>query len=221
MTENATERVARPEEIVEEQKELAPEVRMRPLRCQAGSMSADGGCQREGTSWQHPEERDYPLCDEHARVEAFSNEVNDLGLAEEVTRDWLRIARGWGIETLEQLAENAHESAKEDYLKAHARFDLAVEIADAPRSGDKLLLTREQEEKLREVIRRGDSLNDAYTTVEDAPEERLRDEDRRRILAELAIERDKAWAEAHRYKAELGLEVKVPEPESGEEGTCG
>lgn len=215
MTENRTERVARPEEIIEEQAELAPEGRMRPLRCQAGSMSADGGCQREATTWMRPEEQDYPLCDEHARVEALANEANDLGLAEEVTRDWLRIARGWGVETLEQIADHAHESAKEDFLKAHARLDLAVEIANAPRSVGKQFLTREQEEKLRELIRRGDSLNDAYTTVEDAPEERLGDEARRRILAELAIERDKAWAEAHRYKAELGLDAKVPE--SGEE----
>jgi hypothetical protein len=33
-------------------------------------------------------------------------------LAEEITRDWLRIAGVWGLEELEQLAINAYEDAK-------------------------------------------------------------------------------------------------------------
>jgi len=213
MTEN-NERIPRPEEIIEEHKELPPEGRMRPLRCRAGSAMPDGGCQREATTWMYPENKDYPLCDEHARVEELAKEANDLALAEDVTHDWLRVAKGWGIEVLEDLAEIAHEKAKEQYVKAHARLGLAVERADAPRSGEPFL-TREQDEKLRELIRRGDSLNDAYAVAEDAPEERLRGEARRRLLGVLATERDKAWEETNRYKAELGLEVAEPERVEG------
>lgn len=98
-------------------------------------------------------------------------------------------------------------------------FQASGLILDDLREGGKQFLTREQDEKLREMIRRSDSLNDAYTTVEDAPEERLRDEARRRILADLAIERDKTWEEVRNYKAELGREVKA-EPESGAGRSC-
>jgi hypothetical protein len=83
----------------------------------------------------HPDECDYPLCDEHARAHDLAQEANDWVLAEEITRNWLRIAGVWGLEELEQLAINAYEDAKQRALKAQARTDLAIEITDAPRKG--------------------------------------------------------------------------------------
>jgi hypothetical protein len=69
----------------------------------------------------YPEDRDYPMCDEHARVEGRAHEANDWGLAEEITGDWMRIARAWRLKDLEHLAAHAHEKAKEETLKADTR----------------------------------------------------------------------------------------------------
>jgi hypothetical protein len=212
-THEERERVARPEEVLEELEERSEGTRPQPLRCRSGISSKEmPPCPRDATTWMFPEDRDYPLCEEHARLYELGNEVHYRDTACHVTLDWLRLARAWGHEDLERMAENAHEEAKLEFLKAQAKADLAEEIADAPRKGDERPnLTREQDEKLRELMRRGDSLNDAYTTVEDAPPELLRDEARERILAVLASERDKGWKEAHRYKEELGLEVRTSE----------
>lgn len=216
-----TGRIPRPEEIVAHYEEAPEEQRVQPLRCRAGSKT-DNPCPREATTWMYPEDRDYPMCEEHARANELAFEAMDRDITESITADWLRIARAWGFEDLEQLAINAHESAKEESLKAEARASLAREIADAPRNADERPnLTREQDQKLRELVRRGDSLNDAYTTLEDAPLKQFGDEEtsaekaRRRILAVLAGERDKGWEEAYRYKEELGLHVigsEKPQP---------
>ncbi len=55
---------------------------------------------------------------------------------------------------------------------------------------------------IADLIRRGDTFNDAYTVVLDHGEEWSR----KRILDLLGAERDAAWAEAKRLKAALGAE---------------
>ncbi len=118
MTEKTNEeRIPRPEEIVRAYEELPEEQKLQPLRCQAGSKT-DSPCPRDATTWMFPEDRDYPLCAEHARANELSLESSEWGVTEEITRGWLRVARAWGFEDLEQLALNAHESAKEGFLKA-------------------------------------------------------------------------------------------------------
>ena len=55
---------------------------------------------------------------------------------------------------------------------------------------------------IADLIRRGDTFNDAYTVVLDHGE----GWSRKRILDLLGAERDAAWAEAKRLKAALGAE---------------
>ncbi len=132
-----SERIPRPEEIVVDPDERTDEQTPKPLRCQAGSKTPDGGCQRDATTWMHPHDHDYALCDEHARLQECADEANEWSLVEEITRDWLRVADAWRIPELEQLAINANEHAKLEYLKAHAREELAEEIADAHRKSSR------------------------------------------------------------------------------------
>lgn len=86
MTEKTNEeRIPRPEEILENQEDLTPEQKLQPLRCRAGSKT-DNPCPRDATTWMHPEDRDYPLCDEHARAE-LAAEIADVprkGCAERI-----------------------------------------------------------------------------------------------------------------------------------------
>ncbi len=221
MTEETTttttteERVARPEEILgtnHYRNEQSPQ----PLRCRVGRSAPDGGCQRDATTWMYPEDRDFPLCDEHARLHELADEANDWSLIQEITHDWLRMSRAWSLPELEQFAMNAHESAKEGYLKAHSKVELAREIADAPRRNDARVpaqLKREEEEELRRRMRRCDELNNSFTTIEDVPEGQITEDARRRTLAFLVEERERAHEEFGQYRAELGLEVKVPTQE--------
>ena len=58
---------------------------------------------------------------------------------------------------------------------------------------------------IADLIRRGDTFNDAYTVVLDHGEGRS-SWSRKRILDLLGAERDAAWAEAKRLKAALGAE---------------
>ncbi len=51
----------------------------------------------------------------------------------------------------------------------------------------------------------GDTLNDAYTTVEDLPAQAIGEERRKRVLDVLAEKRDEAWRATHRYAAAFGL----------------
>jgi hypothetical protein len=197
--------VPRPEEVIGDTEDLKPEQIPQPLPCSAGS-STDNPCPRPATTWMHHEAGDCPMCDEHARVEWLAHETNDWGLPELITGDWLRIARAWKSEELERLALQAHEKAEEESLKAEAGLATAMEVADAPRKGEERPnLTREQDETLRSLIRRGDALNDAYTTIEDIPEGQVEEERRRRILGVLVEERERANAEHKRYKEEIGL----------------
>lgn len=199
------ERVPRPEEIIGDTEGLTPEQIPQPLPCSTG-IATSNRCPRPATTWMHPGTQDRPLCSEHARVEELARESNDWGLAEVITGDWLRIARAWRLEALERLALQASEKAKEESLKAEAGLAMAVEIADAPRKGkERPSLTREQDETLRSLIRRGDALNDAYTTIEDVPEGQVEEKRRRRILGVLVEERERANAEHKRFKEEIGL----------------
>ncbi len=201
------ERIPRPEEVLDCQEGITPEQRLHPVRCRAGSKT-DSPCPRDATTWMYPEDRDYPLCDEHARANKLWLESSDWGVAEEVTRDWLRVARAWGFEDLERLALNAHEDAKEGYLKADARAETAQEMADAPRESrkDKIAaLTPEQDAECRRLMRRADELNNAYTALQDNAAGEIPEENLRRTLATLADERDRANEESHRYKREVGL----------------
>lgn len=203
-------RVARPEEIVETYEEITPDQRARPLRCRGGAKT-DSPCPRDAATWLHPEDYDYPLCDEHARANELWMESSEWGIAEEVTGDWLRIARAWRLEGLEQLAVIAHESAKEGFLKADARTELATEIADAPRKGrkDKIAeLTPEQDERLRRLINRSDGLVNARTALEDFATGKVPEKNLRRTLAVLVEESERVNEEAHRYSEELGIAVE-------------
>lgn len=112
MTENTTERVARPEEVIVDPNERTDEQTPRALRCRAGKSTPDSGCQRDATIWMYPEDRDLPLCAEHARLHVLVDEAGDWSLIEEITGDWLRMARAWRLPELEQFAINAHESTK-------------------------------------------------------------------------------------------------------------
>jgi hypothetical protein len=129
-------------------------------------------------------------------------------VAEEVTRDWLRVASAWAVHELENIALGAHEKAKEGALKAEARAEGAQELADAPRKSrqDKIAdLTPEQDAESRRLMRRVDELNNAYTALQDHATGEVPEENLRRILAVLVEERDRANEEAHRYHEELGI----------------
>ncbi len=201
-------RVPRPEEVLEQQEELAPEQRLRPLRCQVGSRG-DDQCPRDATTRSYPGSDVVPaMCEEHARAQDLSMEAHEWGVAEEITGDWLRISRAWHFEDLEQLAVGAHESAIEGVLKAEARAELAGEIADAPRKGRKERireLTPEQDERLRRLMRRSDELNNAYTALQGRATGAIPDKNLRRTLAVLAEERDHANEETRQLQEELGL----------------
>ena len=214
-----TERVQRPEEIITDPDERTDEQTPKALRCRAGSKMPDGGCQRDATTWMYPNDRDYALCDEHARLHVLSDEAGDWGMIEEITLDWLRMARTWRLPELEQFARNAHESAKEEFLKAEAKVELAEEVANAPRREDARVpasLRAEKREELRRRMRRSDELNNAYTAIEDAPEGQITEDRRRSMLAVLVEEKERAHKEYEEYRRELGLAVLAPsEPESG------
>ncbi len=74
--------------------------------------------------------------------------------------------------------------------------------------------------QLRRRIRCCDELNNAYTTIEDAPEGRVDEDARDRMLAVLVEEKERAHKEYEEYRRELGLEVHAPEPESGVGPAC-
>ncbi len=103
------------------------------------------------------------------------------------------------------------------------KFLARVAHADGPDLGDLGGLVREMELSRREMdvlamayaierddiadlIRGGDTFNDAYTVVLDHGEGRS-SWSQKRILDLLVSERDAAWTEAKRLKAELGVEV--------------
>ena len=153
--------------------------------------------------------RDYPLCDEHARAHELSWEASEWEVAQEVTGDRLRIARGWGYESLERLALNAHEAAKEGVLKAGAKADLAREIADAARKKSRMEriaeLTPEQHAESRRLISRADALVNARTMLEDYAQGQANEKFLRRTLGVLIEEAERATEEAHRYHEEVGI----------------
>ena len=206
MTEHAKERVPRPEEVLDDQAELTPELRSAALRCRAGS-STQAPCPRQATTFLDADSGyPYPLCDEHARVQELVGKSRYWDTAVVVSEDWLRLARAWEHHGLEQMAAWAHEKAKAEFLKAEVRVDLATDIADAPRKGDERPnLTREQDEELRRLMMRSDALTNAYTTIEGMPEGRIREDVRRRMLGVLVGEHELAEEEASRYKEELGF----------------
>lgn len=214
-------RIPRPEEILEDASERPPEQLPSPLRCRFGSRTGDGGCPRDASTWLYPEHRDIPVCAEHARCAELADESIHWETAYYVTLDWIKMAQAWGHEDLERMATNAHEDTKEELLKAEARADLAREIANVPRKGRKeriAELTPEQDAESHRLIARSDALVTAYTVLEDAPEELIRDDARRRAMGVLAEEKDRATEEAHRFHEELGLRDGPPErpqPESG------
>jgi hypothetical protein len=202
--------VARPEEVLEDAGERTPNIVPAALRCRAQSRSPKlPPCPRDATTWMFPGERDYPLCDEHARVHELSGESAYRETAYYVTLDWLRLARVWGHEDLEQLATDAHEDAKQEFLKVEAKAGLAREIADAPRKKcreDRIAeLTPEQDAELRQLMRRSDEFNNAYTALEDHATGKVDETSLRRTLAVLVEESERAAEEAHRYSEELGL----------------
>ncbi|MCA1717287.1 MAG: hypothetical protein LC781_10795 [Actinobacteria bacterium] len=201
------ERIPRPEEVLEHQEELPPEQKLRPMRCRAGSRTGNP-CPREATTWMHPENRDYPMCGEHARAYELALESMGRSVTEDVTGDWLRIARAWGFEDLERLAFNARESAKEEFLKAEARAELAREVADAPCKSRKdriANLTPEQDAESRRLISRADALVNARTALEDHATGKMDEEALRRTLGVLVEEGERATEEAHRYHEEIGI----------------
>ena len=51
----------------------------------------------------------------------------------------------------------------------------------------------------------GDTLNDAYTTIEDLSEQAIGEERRKRVLDVLGQKRDEAWRATRRYAARFGL----------------
>ncbi len=204
-------RVTRPEEVIENYEELPEYQRMRPLRCQTGA-ATDSQCARDATTWMHPEDQDHPLCDEHAHADKLWREAGEWSIAEEVTGDWLRVARAWRFEELERLALYVHEDAKAGFLKAEARADAVQEMADAPRERrmEKIAaLTPEQDAESRRLMRRADELNNAYTALQDNAVGKIPEENLRRTLATLADERDRANEEAHRYMEEIGIRPKA------------
>ncbi len=199
------ERIPTPGEIIGYDTDYPDEQKLRPLRCQAGSATANP-CPREATVWTDPDRGGFPACQEHARMWDLFEEVNDWGVTEEITGDWLRVARAWQIGVLEDLAEIAHDKAKENLLKSEAEANLAEDIADAPRKADERPdLTPEQDEKIRRLMRRTDAFTHAYTVLEDLPEEEVPEEARQRTLAVLVVERDRAEEETQQFMKELGL----------------
>ncbi len=203
------ERIPRPEEIVEDADERPEGQLLKPLRCQAGSKTDDGGCPRPATTWMHPHDRDYALCDEHARLQECADEASDWSLVEEITRDWLRVAEAWRLPELLQLATNAHDTAKLEYLKAHAKVDLAEEIADSRRHDARVpaQLRPEEREELRRRIRRSDELTNAYTTLERVPNGEMDEDVRDRTLGVLVEEQERAHRDYEEYRQKLGFEA--------------
>jgi hypothetical protein len=204
MTEQAEERIPRPEEVLEHPDGYTPEQIPQPLPCSAGS-STGNPCPRPATVWIDRSIK-WASCHEHARLFAESDELNWLGLAVAVATDWLKVAKAWDIEELENGVQHMLEGLREKLLRVEGRADLLEEIAEAARKGDERPnLTREQDEELRRLIRRSDELNNAFTTVEDVPEGQIREERRGRILSVLVEERERASEAVDRYKEELGL----------------
>jgi hypothetical protein len=196
--------VPRPEEVLQgEYDDRDERFRHRMPRCAYGS-ATDNPCWREATvaiyggCWM--------ACEKHAHLHELAQELNDCTLVEDVTKEWLRIAEAWNIDGLISLAERAHDDAVQEMVRMEAKVDLAQEIADAPPQGEgEPKLTLEQEEKLTELIHRADAFVDAYSMVEDVPEDRVQSEDRRkRIMGILAEAAEVANAEHSRYKEELG-----------------
>ncbi len=106
---------------------------------------------------------------------------------------------------------NAHEEAKQESTKADAQTGLAVEIADEPRKGgENPTLTREEEEEEVRclIIKRADAFTDAYTHIEDLPNDQIGEKRRVNILATLSEESERASQEAGRYKQDLGFPTK-------------
>jgi signal recognition particle GTPase len=139
-------------------------------------------------------------------VHELGEELNEAGLAEAVAENWLAVARAWKLGYLAELAQGVLDKVTEELMKADARMELAMEIADAPRKeGEKPNLSYEQEQEVRRLIKRSDAFNNAYTDLQDLPEGQIDEKRLRNTLAVLAEESDRAAEEASRRKEELGL----------------
>jgi hypothetical protein len=208
--EQEPERVARPEDVLEDGKERIEEgiAIPSPARCTYGSAERGEQCPREGTVWVcGGGDRRYPLCDEHKLVQELGGDCFYWETAVFTVEDWLKMADAWKHQDLEQMATNVLEDAKEEYAKAQARHDLALEVADAPRKGSEdANLTYEQREELYRRIRLSDALNSAYAVLEDAPESQIHEDAKRGTLGVLAGEMSRAARDVHKYRRELGIE---------------
>jgi len=216
------ERIPRPDEVIGgydtelEEEGKAPS----PLPC-FKSVGTDNPCPRPASVWMYGD-RKWPACEEHRRAIEIQEVLMELDLAVEIAGDWLRIARSWGNDGLERETDRMLIGLRREAERGRHRAEIAVEIAEAPRrqrGPDAPELPPDQEERLKGLIRRADGLVAAYTAIEDAPSEAgtISEETRRRSLAVLADEMEKAHEAAHRYQEEIGLRRASSSPEEAEE----
>lgn len=194
-------------------KAKAPE----PGRCRAGSKTASP-CWREAATTY----RDYPCCQEHARLYEIGEEEDGWYHALDALEEFVRgpvSEDPYG--ELERLALNMRDEARREYADARARAEAARMVAEhGPPEPGEPALTLEQAQELTRLIVRADSFVNARTVLEDAPEDVLGLFDRWVIVNALAGAADEANEEASRYREKLGLKDVPPEevqPESGRE----
>lgn len=212
------ERIPKPDEVIGgyddelEEEGKAPT----PLPC-FKSVGTDNPCPRPASVWMYGD-RKWPACEEHRRAIEIQEVLMELDLAVEIAGDWLRIARSWSNDVLERETDRMLIGLRRQAERGRHRAELAVEIAEAPRRlrrSREPELPPEQEEHLEGLIRRADGLVAAYTAIEDAPEGTIAEKARRRSLAVLAEEMERAHQDAHRYQEEIGLREREG-PAAGE-----
>jgi hypothetical protein len=133
------ERIARPEEVIEDVRDqIAQDVPMpSAMKCGVGSRSDLGQYPRDATTWDQPEGKwRVAMCEEHKRFYDLSHETSRWETALYVIEDWQKMAKAWSHYDLEQMVAHILEDMREEYVKAQARYELAREVANAPLKGN-------------------------------------------------------------------------------------
>jgi hypothetical protein len=159
-------------------------------------------CWREATERLIPEDPDYDICAEHFRAFQTAQATDPLVVALEKMGEWIATVDDGTDEPLLEYAFHMREQAYEDYWRA-AVIHKGAELIAMQREGEEPL-TREQAERIGDLLLRGQELTKARLILEESPGELFRfSADQWIVAAALEAAQRALGEELRRYRREI------------------